>query len=182
MSISELAARPGPAIRRFLLVILIVTVGVVVAILVTRARLMAAPEQPIAYSHQTHVEAGMECLYCHSQATRSTIAGIPSVERCMGCHTVIATENEAVQQLATYWEEGRPIPWARVNVQPDFVYFSHRPHLGAGINCESCHGNVGAMDEAQPAVRMDMGWCLRCHQEQEPEHVARLVDCIACHK
>jgi hypothetical protein len=182
MSLSELAARPGPAIRRFLLVILIVTIGVLAAIFVTRARLFAAPEQPIAYSHQTHVEAGMECLYCHSQATRSTIAGIPSVERCMGCHRVIAADNEDVQQIATYWENNQPIPWVRVNVQPDFVYFSHLPHLGAGVNCETCHGNIGAMDEARPIVRMDMGWCLQCHQEQEPEQVARLVDCIACHK
>jgi hypothetical protein len=182
MSLSEQAAQRRRAIRRFLLVLLVVAMGVVAAIYITRARLLAAPEQPLAYSHQTHIEAGIECLYCHSQATRSTIAGIPSVERCMGCHTVIATENEAVQQLAGYWERGEPIPWARVNNQPDFVYFSHRPHLGAGLNCETCHGDVGTMDEARPTQRMDMGWCLECHTEQEPEHVARLVDCMACHQ
>lgn len=157
-----------------------VVVGV--AILITRARLLAVPEQPIDYSHQTHVEAGIQCLYCHAQAPRSTIAGIPSVERCMGCHTVIATEDETVKKLADYWERGEPIPWAAVNNQPDFVYFSHRPHLGAGMNCESCHGNVGAMEETRPVLRMDMGWCLDCHTEQEPEHVTRLVDCMACHK
>lgn len=100
----------------------------------------------------------------------------------MGCHTNVATEHEAVQQLAGYWERGEPIPWARVNVQPDFVYFSHQPHLGAGINCETCHGNVGAMTETRPVLRMDMGWCLDCHTEQAPEHVARLADCITCHK
>lgn len=182
MSLSELAAQRRRAIRRFLLVLLVVAIGVVAAILITRARLLAAPEQPIAYSHQTHIEAGIQCLYCHSQATRSTIAGIPSVERCMGCHTVIATENETVQQLAGYWERGEAIPWARVNNQPDFVYFSHRPHLGAGLNCETCHGDVGAMDEARPTHRMDMGWCLECHTEQEPEHVDRLVDCVVCHQ
>lgn len=182
MSLSELAGRPRQAIRRFLFVLLIVTVGVVAAILITRARLLAAPEQPIAYSHQTHVEAGIQCLFCHSQAARSTIAGIPSVERCMGCHTLIVPENETVQQLAGYWERGQAIPWVRVNNQPDFVYFSHQPHMGAGLNCETCHGNVGAMDEARPTQRMDMGWCLECHLEQEPEKVARLVDCVACHK
>lgn len=182
MRTDELRTRPQQAIRRFLFVLLFVAVGVTIAILLTRARLLAAPEQPIPYSHQTHVEAGIQCLYCHSQATRSIVAGIPSVERCMGCHAVIATEEETVQQLARYWEQGQAIPWARVNYQPDFVYFSHRPHLGAGLNCETCHGDVSRMDEARPVLRMDMGWCLDCHTEQDPEHVTRLLDCVACHK
>ncbi|MDX1613876.1 MAG: cytochrome c3 family protein [Candidatus Promineifilaceae bacterium] len=94
----------------------------------------------------------------------------------------MATDDEGVQRLADYWERGEPIPWVRVDKQPDFVYFSHQPHLGAGINCETCHGNVAAMDETRPVLRMDMGWCLKCHTDQEPEHVARLADCVACHK
>lgn len=182
MSLNGLATHPRQAIRRFLLVLLIVTIVVSAAILITRARLLAAPEQPIAYSHRTHIEAGIQCLYCHTKAPSSPIAGIPSVERCMGCHTVVATEDESVQHLAGYWERGEPIPWARVNKQPDFVYFSHRPHLGAGLNCETCHGNVGAVDETRSVQRMDMGWCLKCHTEQDPEHATRLADCVACHK
>ena len=182
MSVSEMAAQPRQAIRRFLLVLLVVAVGVTAAILITRARLLAAPEQPIAYSHQSHVEAGIQCLYCHTQATRFGIAGIPSVERCMGCHEFIAAEQESVQQLVGYWERGEAVPWARVNIQPDFVYFTHGAHLGAGLNCESCHGDVGSMDNARPVYRMDMGWCLRCHLEQEPEHIPRLLDCLTCHK
>ena len=100
----------------------------------------------------------------------------------MGCHTVMATENEAVQALTGYWERGEPIPWQRVNDQPDFVYFSHQPHLGAGLSCESCHGNVGEMEAAEATVRMDMGWCINCHELQEPERVTRLLDCLTCHK
>jgi len=178
----KLAARPRRFLLLFLSVVFIFAIVVTVAILVTNSRLEASPDQPIDYSHRTHVEAGIECLYCHAQAPRSTIAGIPSVERCMGCHQAIDTENEEVQLLAGYWERGEVIPWRRVNTQPDFVYFSHRPHLGAGLNCETCHGNVGAMDRTRPTQRMDMGWCLSCHTDQEPEHVARLADCIACHK
>ena len=157
MSASEIKTQPLQAIRRFLLVLLIVTIGVVTAIFVTRARLLASPEQPIAYSHQTHIEAGIQCQ-------------------------VIATEDETVQQLTSYWERGETIPWVRVNYQPDFVYFSHQPHLGAGINCETCHGDVSTMDEARPVYRMDMGWCLECHEVQDTEHVTRLTDCISCHK
>ena len=161
------------------LLILTVTLG---GILLTRAQVLAAPEQPIAYSHRTHVEAGVQCLFCHSSALRSDVAGIPSVQKCMGCHTLIATENEAVKAVANYWEQNKPIPWQRVNPQPKFVYFSHKAHLGAGINCETCHGDVGHMTVARPVVKMDMGWCLDCHLKQPEGKVARLADCLACHK
>jgi hypothetical protein len=100
----------------------------------------------------------------------------------MGCHAVIATESEAIKELAGYWERGEAIPWQRINDQPDFVYFSHQPHIGAGMNCETCHGNVGDMEAAELTIRMDMGWCLDCHKHQVPERVAVLLDCLACHK
>jgi hypothetical protein len=100
----------------------------------------------------------------------------------MSCHSFIATESEMVQTVIDYWERGEPIPWERVNVQPDFVYFSHQPHTLSGLNCENCHGDVSSMDAAKPVVKMDMGWCLECHLEQPEAKVGRLVDCLACHK
>lgn len=168
--------------RRFLVIALLIVAAVAGGILLTRAQVFAAPEQPIAYSHRVHVEAGVQCLFCHSSALRSPVAGVPSVQKCMGCHTVIATDSPAIQEVAGYWERGEPIPWVRVNTQPDFVYFSHQPHLGASLNCETCHGEVGQMEVARPAVKMDMGWCLDCHLKQPEEKVARLADCLACHK
>jgi Cytochrome c7 and related cytochrome c/Class III cytochrome C family len=155
---------------------------VLAAVLLTRAMALAAPRQPIAYNHQTHVQAGVQCLFCHSSALSADIAGIPSVQKCMGCHATIATDNQEVQVLHSYWEQGKPIAWVRVNQQPDFVYFSHQAHLLSGINCETCHGDVGRMEVARPAVNMDMGWCLDCHWKQPQDKVARLADCLACHK
>lgn len=100
----------------------------------------------------------------------------------MGCHAVIATEDPEVQAVAAYAAQGQSIEWVRVNRQPDFVFFSHQPHLSAGLNCETCHGAVSQMTVARPVVRMDMGWCLDCHLDQPEEQVARLADCVACHK
>jgi len=168
--------------RWVLIIALLIVAAVAGGILLTRAQVFAAPEQPIAYSHRVHVEAGVQCLFCHASALRSDVAGIPSVQKCMGCHTVIATDSPAIQAAAGYWERGEPIPWVRVNTQPDFVYFSHQPHLGAGLNCETCHGDVGQMEVARPVVKMDMGWCLDCHLKQPEEKAARLADCLACHK
>jgi hypothetical protein len=104
------------------------------------------------------------------------------VQKFMGCHTLIATDHQEVQVLSTYWEQEKPIPWVLVNNQPDFVYFSHQAHLQGGINCETCHGDVGRMSVAQPVVNMDMGWCLDCHLKQSPDKIAHLADCLTCHK
>ncbi|MGD2155395.1 MAG: cytochrome c3 family protein [Anaerolineales bacterium] len=168
--------------RKVFLVIAVILILFAAWAVITRMRVYAAPEQPLKYSHRVHVEAGIQCLYCHPNALRSTVAGVPSVQKCMGCHEVIATDNPVVVELTGYWERGEPVPWKRVNLQPDFVYFSHQPHMGAGMSCESCHGAVGQMDAVQPVYKMDMGWCLDCHLEQPEEKVARLADCLICHK
>jgi hypothetical protein len=161
---------------------ILVLVGVIVGVILTRNQVYAAPEQPIAYSHKVHVDAGIQCLFCHPSALKSPVAGIPSVQKCMGCHNVIETESQEIQQVSSYYEGGQPIPWERINRQPDFIYFSHQPHLGAGLNCETCHGDVGKMEVTRQTVKMDMGWCLDCHVQQPEEKVGRLADCLACHK
>jgi hypothetical protein len=142
---------------------------------------VAAPPQPIAFNHEVMVQAGISCLFCHSGATKSPVAGMPSVERCMGCHKVIVPNLPEIQKVAGYWERQEPIPWARVNQLPRFVYFSHRVHVVAGkLNCERCHGDVGHMTVAQPVVKMDMGWCLGCHKQQP--NAKQLTDCVVCHQ
>jgi hypothetical protein len=163
-------------------IVILIALGVIVGAILTHLQVYAAPEQPIAYSHQVHIGAGMQCLYCHPSALRSPVAGIPSVQKCMGCHKVIKTDSPEIQYVASYYESGEPIPWVKINIQPDFVYFNHQPHLGAGLNCETCHGDVGQMDITRQFVKMDMGWCLDCHLNQSEEKVGRLADCLTCHK
>ncbi len=174
---------PRGRIARWVTAAGLLVVGLVVAgILLTRAEALAAPAQPLPYSHKVHVEAGVQCLFCHTAALRSDVASLPSVQKCVGCHTLISADEEPIQELLGYWERGEPIPWVRVQQQPDFVFFSHQAHLGASLNCETCHGDVGQMTVARPVVQMDMGWCLECHIEQPEEKVARLADCLTCHK
>lgn len=148
---------------------------------IVKPEAQAAPEQPIPFNHQVMVQAGISCLFCHTDARRSPAAGMPSVQKCMGCHDVIATDSPAIQQLTGYWERQEPIPWVRVNRLPRFVYFSHQAHVVAGgLNCESCHGDVGKMAAARPVVKMNMGWCLSCHEKQP--NADQLVDCVICHQ
>ncbi len=141
----------------------------------------AAPQQPIAFNHEVMVQAGVPCLYCHTDAIKSEDAGIPSVAKCMGCHQTIATTNPEVKKLEAYWQQQKAIPWVRVNQLPRFVHFSHEVHVvAAGLNCERCHGDVGHMTVTRPAVKFTMGFCLSCH-EQQP-NAPQLMDCVICHK
>ncbi len=168
--------------RSLLLLAVLILLAVAAAGIVNWKTAAAQTDQPVNYSHSVHIDAGMQCVYCHSSALRSPVAGVPSVQKCMGCHQVIATDNEDVQVLAGYWERNEPIPWERVNQEPDFVYFSHQPHMNASLSCENCHGDVGAMSVDKPVVDMDMGWCLDCHQQQGAEVAPHLWDCLVCHQ
>jgi c(7)-type cytochrome triheme protein len=161
-------------------VILVVIVLVAAYFLLFAPGTQAAEEQPIAFNHQVMVQLGIQCLFCHTDARRSPAAGIPSVARCMGCHTVIAADKPVIQEVAGYWNRQEPIPWVRVNQLPRFVFFSHQVHIAAGRNCEDCHGDVGHMAVDRPVLTMNMGWCLTCH-EQQP-NAAQLKDCVVCHR
>ncbi len=141
------------------------------------------PAQPLEFDHTVHVQQlGLSCLYCHSNAARGQSAGMPSLNRCMACHNQIEAKSKALQTLKEYAEKGESPPWVPVAIQPDFVYFSHAPHVQRGISCETCHGEVAQMTVAQPIKNQNMGWCLACHKNMAPEQFARLSSCEACHK
>ena len=162
------------------LLVILVALGNIIFVWVNKAQ-AAPPPSPIAFNHQVMVQAGVNCLFCHSGAMKSPVAGIPTVQKCMGCHNVIAPTAPEIQKVAGYWQRQEPIPWPKINNLPRFVYFSHEPHVaGAGLNCERCHGDVGHMALDVPVVKMNMGWCLDCHNQQP--NAAQLRDCVVCHK
>jgi c(7)-type cytochrome triheme protein len=160
--------------------ILLAAAAVVATYFFISWQVRAAPEQPAPMDHAAMTKAGVSCLFCHSDALRSPAAGMPSLEKCMDCHQIIQTDSPKIEEIAAYWNRQEPIPWARVNQLPRFVYFSHRMHVNAGLNCERCHGDVAHMQAAEPVTRMNMGWCLDCH-EQQPD-ANQLRDCVVCHQ
>jgi hypothetical protein len=155
-----------------------------------------APVQPINFPHNVHVQTyKMDCQYCHADARRSEYAGLPSVQRCLGCHKITAADRPEIQKLAQYAASGQPIPWARVFKVPEFTYFPHKPHVRSGVACQTCHGpvetmttaagdtgllNVAGLHPASPALTM--GWCLECHRRENAARGTRApLDCVACH-
>src|SRR5271169_2882090 len=104
-----------------------------------------APGQPspageVPFNHQIHAgQFKIPCLDCHAYADKSPSAGLPSGRKCMGCHKFVGKDKPEVQILAKRFEDGQPLRWERVFAVPDFIYFSHRVHVAAKVDCKECH-------------------------------------------
>jgi len=127
------------------------------------------PVQPIDYSHKVHAgDLAIDCRYCHTNVERAAVAGIPPTQTCMNCHVMIAADSAGVKLIKESWDSGEPIEWVRVHKIPQYAYFNHSAHLNAGVGCESCHGNIAAMEVVEQKEPLSMGWCLDCHRNPEP--------------
>lgn len=146
--------------------------------------------QPIEFPHDVHVKVNkINCMYCHTYARRSSVAGIPPTSKCMGCHTIIATDKERIKKLTEYWTKGESPKWKKVHDVPDFVHFSHQKHIqnfvfdkGYPVEdvkeiCAFCHGDVENMTVARKVKPLTMGFCQRCHKKNEGP-----FSCWKCHK
>lgn len=181
------------------------------------------PEQPILFSHKIHAgQDQIPCQYCHSFPTKSRVAGMPSIQKCIGCHQIIAGQDseyyfgnkiinikQEIQKLRDYWaktenkwltqnmpsENGEPakdfnylgqkepIPWVRVYYLPEHVHFNHKRHILRGFECKTCHGDVATMDQLYPVQKVEMGWCVGCHEKnaRNEDELVQLKDCLTCH-
>ena len=144
------------------------------------------PEQLIQFTHQLHVGLGVQCLYCHPGAMRGPSSGIPTVDKCWGCHQQIAKTQTSplLQPLVQAVQNNQPVQWVPVAMVPDFVQYNHRPHIAAGLNCETCHGDLTKVTIYENPQVMNMGWCLTCHRKvagDDQEKLIKLTDCGTCH-
>ena len=116
------------------------------------------PVQPLEFRHD--IMAGqhkIDCIYCHTEATKGPHAGIPTVQACMKCHNEIQTKDSHgdikanIQQLLDHAKNNEEIKWVKVHDLSDFVYFDHSRHLQprTGLWCADCHGEVEKMDRVE---------------------------------
>ncbi len=134
------------------------------------------PEQPIAYSHRLHAgELGIDCQYCHSGASRSRYAGIPSAGVCMNCHRFIKAPRTQIraEELAAESEGREPVQVTSAEIAK--LYES----LGLDENLEA---NGQGVQQGVSPIR----W-RRVHQlpdfvyfDHRP-HVAHGLACQKCH-
>lgn len=157
---------------------------------------LEGPEQPISFSHKLHAgNLGIECLYCHTAAEKSQAASVPAVSVCMGCHTYVKQgpsegSAEEIAKIHDYYNRGESIPWVKIHNLAEYVQFKHYKHVQAGVDCQTCHGQVQEMNRVYlvpdtlvtarslylPAAKLEMGWCMECHWERGAPD-----DCGACH-
>ncbi len=132
-----------------------------------------SPFQPVKFSHAVHAGQNQtDCIYCHSYAHYSKIAGIPPGNVCMNCHLIVRTGARSgafeIAKVTGAYEAGKPIKWIKVHNLPDHVFFSHEQHVGAGgVACEECHGNVKEMNVIKQVSDLSMGWCINCHRTKK---------------
>ena len=118
-------------------------------------------------------------MYCHTYARRSAVAGIPPLQKCIGCHQSIESVRETprIKKLFEYWDAKKAILWKKVHDLPDFVRFTHERHIkrfNEQLNrpiqevCGYCHGNVKEMTVARRSKELSMGWCASCHEKDHP--------------
>ena len=133
------------------------------------------PEQPVPFSHKLHAgDLGMDCRYCHNTVEQASHAAIPPAATCMNCHRSVKPESEALAPIRAAAAGGEPVRWVRVHLLPDYAFFDHSVHVGAGVGCATCHGRIDQMDEVTQHAALSMNWCLDCHRH--PEAVLRPRD------
>jgi len=132
------------------------------------------PEQPIPFSHAFHVnDLQLQCEYCHTGSRNQQVATMPEMGVCMGCHARVGSGLQPIERMREMWNDDRVVQWERVYKLPEFVQFSHQPHLRNQIDCQECHGTVEQMPRIYQATPMTMGWCLECHRgEPQPTDTA----------
>ena len=153
-------------------------VAVLAVLFAFRADGGVGPEQPIAFSHEMHA-GGLEldCTRCHQTVEVSRFPGIPTTDVCMECHDLAVVDRPEIQKLMRYHDEGRPVEWVKVHELPWHVYFTHKRHISAGVDCAVCHGDVTVQLPVRQVRSFEMGMCVNCHRANEAS-----TDCLTCHK
>jgi hypothetical protein len=137
------------------------------------------------------------CMNCHSGVT-APLAAVQAEEAAAQKEGRVAKTIESPELRKLYdalklddtlfptGETPTPIAWKRVHKLPDFVYFDHRAHITASVQCQTCHGPIEAMERVRQYESLSMGWCVNCHREVNENGLAGRevrapIDCVTCH-
>lgn len=137
----------------------------------------AAPTQPLPFSHKNHINLGLVCQMCHTNPTPGSRMTFPATETCMSCHIAVANDKPAIESLHAFSASGNEIPWVRVYTITPGVTWSHKPHLDAGEQCETCHGDISQAEAVSETTSvLAMATCISCHQAR-----TAATECVSCH-
>jgi hypothetical protein len=137
----------------------------------------APPTQPLPFSHKKHADLGLVCQMCHTNPEPGSRMTFPATQTCMSCHIAVASDTPAIESLHAFSASGNEIPWVRVYTVTPGVTWSHKAHLDAGAQCETCHGDISQAEAVSETTSvLAMATCISCHQAREAA-----TDCVICH-
>jgi len=131
----------------------------------------SAQDEPdsIIIPHGTHFENDVTCLDCHGgveAATDPLETFRPDMETCEDCHDV--EDDETCTMCHTNPDEAGDYPERHFGA----ARFVHGPHIAAGVECATCHGDPAADHQGLP----DKPACRSCHETADD-----FDDCRFCH-
>ena len=166
-----------------ILILLVTAIGFAAGMYAVRSAIDKhyAFTQPIDFSHYVHnTKYKIPCMACHQRVLFDARAGIPNVDVCSACHFSLVKKMPKEEQVFKYVKSHKQIPWLSIYYVPDFVYFSHRRHVGIGkLDCKLCHGDMGSLTSPPTTqfLHIRMQNCINCHEQR---HVS--TDCGQCHR
>jgi c(7)-type cytochrome triheme protein len=119
-----------------------------------------APAAPSIFSHQAHLNRGLECASCHDVTSAAGAPGAPAMSSCTACHQLGAPELQALPKIRALG-----------------AVFPHRVHAEK-LACESCHAAI-AEDQEVAGPQLTPQQCISCHAEQRAGVPANA--CARCH-
>lgn len=158
--------------------ILTVLVSISALVIFGRGRAVADEDeqldkkQLIKFSHQKHIESGLECSQCHNAETslKSSDRILPTHDECQSCHEQEINENCSYCHTDDDNQRALPNPIRE-------VMFNHQQHItGQGMKCETCHQDLDKTDFATAHNLPSMATCNTCHNNAKATN-----QCEACH-
>ncbi|MDD3179971.1 MAG: cytochrome c3 family protein [Opitutaceae bacterium] len=126
------------------------------------------PIQPVPFSHALHAgQIGLDCRYCHLGVDQGPASTIPTAQTCMNCHSLVKAQSPLLAVVRQSYQTGAPVPWVKIHVAPEYVYFNHSVHVNRGVSCVECHGRIDEMDTVYRELAHSMAFCLDCHRQPE---------------
>jgi class III cytochrome C family protein len=114
------------------------------------------PNPPVTFNHKKHLLLKLKCSDCHANPDPGETISIPTIAKCKLCHIGPTKLNPEIVPVSP-------------RKLPNWVFWSHRTHLEANLECESCHDSV--------ATITTMGGCVSCHQKNSAP-----TGCLVCHE
>lgn len=132
-------------------------------------------DEPLAFSHEAHLEQGFSCTDCHSSWEGGDAPQPITQALCATCHDGLDEQAPPERRVAGLFRDGAYQPLHLPLASADLI-FSHARHVEGGLDCESCHAGAASSDSTAEGLLPSMRECQDCHAA-----LGLPNDCATCH-